>query len=69
MKPKGKFISVRGKLQNDRIISNYGPIFKIPKIGIVDTYGYFLLYQAPNEHHWQLLNMITFGNNPKCEKS
>ena len=69
MQQKGKFISVRGKLDNDRIISNYGPIFRIDKIGIIDTYGYFLLYQAPNEFTWKLLNMITFSNNPRCEKS
>lgn len=70
MQPKGTFISVRGKLDTDKIITAYGPSFRLTqKIGRTDTYGYFLLYQAPNEFKWKLLNMVTFGNNPRCEKS
>ena len=67
MQQKGKFISVRGRLDDDKIISNFGPTFRLNrKIGTIDTYGYFLLYQAPNEFTWNLLNTITFGNNPCC---
>lgn len=70
MQPKGTFISVRGRLDDDKIITAYGPTFRLDKkIGIIDTYGYFLLYQVPNEFKWKLLNMITFGNNSRCEKS
>ena len=69
VKVKGKFISIRGKLDDDKIITSYGPIFRIPKTGIIDTFGYFLLYQAPNEFTWTIVNQVTFGSNPRCEKA
>lgn len=63
MKNKGTFITVKGKIDNDKILSNFGTIFKIKPCGIVNMTGYFLLYKPPGKYIWERINALYLSGN------
>lgn len=63
MTNRGTFITVKGKIDNDKIRTNFGTIFKIKPCGIVNMTGYFLLFKPPSSDIWQRINAIYLSGN------
>lgn len=59
----GTFITVKGKIDNDKIRTNFGTVFKIKPCGIVNMTGYFLLFKPLGSHIWQRVNAIYLSDN------